>query len=73
MPTYVYEVISTGERFEYDQKMNENALELHPATGEAVRKLIAHTNFSKGASAPKVANKTINRSHKCCGGGCGGH
>ena len=40
MPTYTYEVISTGERFEVSQKMADAKLECHPESGLPVRKIL---------------------------------
>jgi hypothetical protein len=44
MPVYVYEVIqpdgAPGPRFEYKQRMTDEALTTHPETGEPVRRVI---------------------------------
>ncbi len=39
MPTYVYEVVDSGERFEVVQTMSEAPLEKHPETGNPVRRV----------------------------------
>lgn len=39
MPTYVYEVVDTGERFEVVQTMNDAELTAHPETGLPVRRV----------------------------------
>ncbi len=45
MPTYLYETIPLNggatERFEWRQSMNEPALDKHPHTGAAVRRVIS--------------------------------
>jgi predicted nucleic acid-binding Zn ribbon protein len=44
MPTYVYEVIlpdgESGQIFEVEQSMSEDALTKHPTTGQPVRRVI---------------------------------
>ena len=40
MPVYVYKNLITGETFELQQRMSENALTTHPETGEPVKRLI---------------------------------
>jgi len=40
MPIYVYESLTTGERFEVMQRMDEAVLSAHPATGEALRRVV---------------------------------
>ncbi len=44
MPVYLYEVIredgQPGERFEVVQRMAEDALKVHPETGEPVKRVI---------------------------------
>jgi predicted nucleic acid-binding Zn ribbon protein len=42
MPTYVYETVSpTPERFELRQRFDEPALDVHPLTGEPVRRVMS--------------------------------
>lgn len=52
MPLYVYQEIlpdgSDGERFEVLQKIDEPALELHPKTGNPVRRVITAAWTPKG-------------------------
>ena len=59
MPTYVYQEIlpdgSDGEAFEYIQSMSEQALKLHPQTGNPVRKVF---------HAPNVSSKYTEGSNK---------
>jgi putative FmdB family regulatory protein len=40
MPIYLYRNLATGETFEYEQRITENALITHPETGEPVKRLI---------------------------------
>lgn len=45
MPTYVYEIIDSGERFEFVQSMREAPLATHPDSGKAVRRVIVAPNL----------------------------
>lgn len=40
MPVYVYKILETGETFEYEQRISDDALTEHPETGQAVRRVI---------------------------------
>lgn len=40
MPTYVYKNMVTGETFEIQQRITEDALTVHPETGDPVKRLI---------------------------------
>lgn len=40
MPTYVYRNLVTGETFEVQQRMTDDALTVHPETGDPVKRLI---------------------------------
>ncbi len=75
MAIYVYETIPSHEgelvrTFEIRQSMKEDALEVHPETGEPIRRVITGglgvMTSSKGAPAPRSAS-----GGHCCGGGCG--
>ncbi|AZI43522.1 FmdB family transcriptional regulator [Deinococcus psychrotolerans] len=48
MPTYVYRNLITNQTFEVKQSMKDEALTLHPETGEPVKRLV---------SAPAIAFK----------------
>jgi putative FmdB family regulatory protein len=48
MPTYVYRNLTTGQTFELKQSMKDDALTVHPETGEPVKRLL---------SAPGIAFK----------------
>lgn len=45
MPVYVYETLTSGERFEVHQSMQEAALQVHPDSGEPVRRVILAPNL----------------------------
>ena len=70
MPIYVYEVLkpdgSTGERFEVTQSMKEAALEIHPQTGEPVRRVLLPPNIgtrhTAGKTAARLDNKNLEKS-----------
>ncbi|HEY8900744.1 MAG TPA: hypothetical protein VIM61_10065 [Chthoniobacterales bacterium] len=71
MPIYVYETIkSPSRRYEIKQSMKDDALRVHPETGEPIRRVITggigYLAKSKSASAPTP-------SHGCGSGGCGCH
>jgi predicted nucleic acid-binding Zn ribbon protein len=40
MPTYVYEGLNSGTRFEVEQRITEAPLSQNPATGEPVKRII---------------------------------
>ncbi len=40
MPTYVYKNLVTGQTFEIQQRITEDALTVHPETGDPVKRLI---------------------------------
>ncbi len=40
MPIYVYRNLTTGETFEFSQRITESALTEHPETGDPVKRLI---------------------------------
>jgi predicted nucleic acid-binding Zn ribbon protein len=40
MPTYVYEGLNTGTRFEIEQRITEAPLTVNPGTGEPVKRII---------------------------------
>ena len=66
MPVYVYRNQVTGETFELEQRITEDALTNDPKTGDPVRRVIqpvgisfkgsgVYVNDSRGASRPKAA------------------
>lgn len=40
MPIYVYRNLTTGETFEIEQRITEDALTEHPETGDPVKRLV---------------------------------
>jgi putative FmdB family regulatory protein len=46
MPTYVYKNITTGQTFEIQQRMTEDALTHDPATGDPVKRIISAPSIS---------------------------
>jgi len=70
MPIYVYETVKRpARRFEIKQSMKDDALRVHPETGEEIRRVITgglgYMAKGKGGTAPAA--------HGCGSGGCGCH
>lgn len=65
MPTYVYEVIDTGERFEAVQSMQEPELTVHPESGQPVRKVFLPPNLgirhTSGREKSMLDNKNVEK------------
>jgi predicted nucleic acid-binding Zn ribbon protein len=69
MPIYVYEVILEGDepgmQFEVFQGIKEDALTVHPTTGQKVRRVITAPNiagqWSDLAAKDKLSDANINR------------
>ena len=72
MPIYVYRNLTTGETFEYEQRITERALSEHPETGDPVKRLIQpvgiafkgsgfYVNDSKAGSAKKSPDKKADK------------
>ena len=40
MPIYVYKNLTTGERFEIEQRITDSPLDAHPETGDPVKRLV---------------------------------
>ncbi len=75
MPTYVYETIPkvSGEkpyRFEVKQSIKDEALTIHPETGEAVFRVITGGIGFVGSSSATLSSGSSGGS---CGSGCGCH
>jgi predicted nucleic acid-binding Zn ribbon protein len=71
MATYVYETLSKPvRRFEIRQSMKDDALRVHPESGEPIRRVITggfgYVGKSRGGTAPATG-------HSCGSGGCGCH
>lgn len=69
MPTYVYKNITTGQTFEIQQRMTEDALTHDPQTGDPVKRIISapsisfkgsgfYVNDSRGKSSGSSEGKT---------------
>lgn len=65
MPTYIYEVIATGERFEIVQRMSEEALSEHPESGVPVRRVFVPPNLgtkhTTGKEKSMLENKNVEK------------
>lgn len=66
MPIYVYRNLATGETFEIEQRMSDDALTVHPDTGEPVKRLIQPvaiafkgSGFYVNDSRPKGGSATV--------------
>lgn len=73
MPTYLYRNLDTGETFEYEQRITDAPLSVHPETGAAVKRLIQpvgiafkgsgfYVNDSKKSGASKLESKPVGSS-----------
>lgn len=76
MPTYIYKNPNTGETFEIKQSIREDALTVHPDTGEPIKRMIQpvgiafkgsgfYVNDSKSknpASSAKTSDSSANDS-----------
>ena len=69
MPIYVYEIVnqdgSGGDRFEIQQSMKDEALTEHPATGDAVRRVMLPPNlatrYTPGQTKDRLDNKNVEK------------
>lgn len=65
MPVYVYEILTTGERFELQQSMRDEALTVHPETGEPVRRVILPpnlaTHYTPGREKSLLDNRNVEK------------
>jgi predicted nucleic acid-binding Zn ribbon protein len=65
MPTYVYEGLTSGTRFEVEQRITEAPLKTNPETGEAVKRIIfASAVVFKGSGFYKNDSRTPETSSK---------
>ena len=74
MATYIYETTDPNRparRFEIQQSMKEEALTMHPETGEPIRRVITggFGYLSRGGSEP--GNSMPPGGGHSCGSGCG--
>jgi putative FmdB family regulatory protein len=65
MPTYEYEIIGSGERFECVQSMHDAPLATHPDSGAPVRRVIFAPNLglkhTEGRSKNLLDNRNIEK------------
>ena len=69
MPIYVYEVVkedgSPGQMFEVEQSMKDPVLEIHPQTGEPVRRVYQPPNlatrYTPGSTKSKLETKNVEK------------
>ena len=65
MPTYVYEGLTSGTRFEVEQRITEAPLKTNPETGEAVKRIIfASAVVFKGSGFYKNDSRAPDTSSK---------
>lgn len=68
MPTYIYEVIhddgSTGERFEVEQRIADPPLEVHPETGEKVRRVYLPPRIGAGKWSDRAMTRNMSDDKK---------
>ena len=70
MPTYVYETVKhPARRYEIKQSMKDDALRVHPETGEEIRRVITggFGYMAKGGAGAAPS------AHGCGSGSCGCH
>ncbi len=69
MPIYVYEVVnpdgSAGERFEIQQSMRDEALQVHPESGKKVRRVLLppnlSTRYTPGETKTRLDNRNVEK------------
>lgn len=69
MPTYVYRNLVTGETFELQQRITEDALTVHPETGDPVKRLIQPVGIAFKGSGFYVNDSRSSGSRRSAGGG----
>ena len=63
MPIYVYKNLTTGERFEIEQRITEPPLEEHPETGDPVKRLVQPVGIAfKGSGFYATDSRSATRS-----------
>ena len=78
MTTYVYETIPAKKsapvkRYEFKQSMKDDALRLHPETGEAIRRVVSGGYGILKPGARPAPAPSRGGGGCCGGGGCGCH
>ncbi|MFA5552731.1 MAG: FmdB family zinc ribbon protein [Trueperaceae bacterium] len=71
MPTYVYRNLVTGETFELQQRITEDALTEHPETGDPVKRLIQPVGIAFKGSGFYVNDSRSSGSRRSAGGAGG--
>jgi predicted nucleic acid-binding Zn ribbon protein len=71
MPTYVYETVKhPARRYEIKQSMKDDALRVHPETGEEIRRVITggfgYIAKGKGAATAAPASHGCGHGSCCC-------
>lgn len=64
MPVYVYRNLNTGETFEVEQRMVEDALTEHPETGDPVKRIIQPVGIAFKGSGFYVTDSKSDGSKK---------
>lgn len=62
MPIYVYKNLKTGETFDFEQRITESALTLHPETGDPVKRLIQPVGIAFKGSGFYVTDSRASKS-----------
>lgn len=69
MPTYLYKGLNTGEVYEIKQSMAEEALTVHPETGEPVKRVLARPGIAFKGSGFYVTDSRPKPKESSSGGG----
>lgn len=73
MPIYVYKNLVTGETFEIQQRITEDALTVHPETGDPVKRLVQPVGIAfKGSGFYVNDSRTSSGAGKSAGAGSEG-
>lgn len=73
MPIYVYKNLVTGETFEIQQRITEDALTVHPETGDPVKRLVQPVGIAfKGSGFYVNDSRTSTGAGKSAGAGSEG-
>lgn len=73
MPVYLYRNLTTNDTFEYEQRITEPALTVHPTTGDPVKRLIQpvgiafkgsgfYVNDSRSSNSASKSSKSESKS-----------
>jgi hypothetical protein len=67
MPTYVYKSLTSGERFEFAQSMQDPAFRRHPATGEPIQREIQAPSIRTGGLKRSTVVNKLSPAATACG------